>query len=626
MADPVQPPPACGESYGFLPCSNNAWGALFLAVVYGYAVLRGAVMIGDGGEALMDLKLAPAVIGGLVLPIIGALPDALIIINSGLHESRSEAREEISVGMGTLAGSTVMLLTIVWGGSVLFGRCDLDESTGLQHDKRLSRPWFDLVRTGVSTDTATPRCAWAMLGAALLYLIVQLPYTLLRHPKHSTAPALAGCILCFLSLAAYCAYQVLAPGAQRRRIKAWHKHALRFHAVRSFSFAAQRFGGLVDASGRVRREVTTRLFNKFRKDECGCLDASDIRAMLIGLEIAKPRWGAWRSSSSSGSLGAAAATNGGGASGAGGGGGGAGRGGLGLDSKALDDHVSLWMREFDRQGTGRIDEEMFHRGVERWVAYKLRRSPLQSEPKFKKAKARDPVAATQQLLAHIDEAAAPLLVDFNRTLSGSGSDIGDPYTEDSDLESASADSASASGANAPASAGGDGDGGGGGEQEPWQIGLRAGALLAAGTALCAVFSDPLVGSVTDVSRASGIHPFFVAFIFMPLASNASELVSSLAFAASQTSNHISVTFNQVYGAVVMNSTLCFGCFLAIIRARRLPWTFGPEVAVIVLPTLLLAAFATRRRSWPAAWGLAALGFYPLALLLQWALRRAFHEV
>lgn len=76
-----------------------------------------------------------------------------------------------------------------------------------------------------------------------------------------------------------------------------------------------------------------------------------------------------------------------------------------------------------------------------------------------------------------------LLPRSHRTLSGSGSDIGEPYTEDSDVEAASADSASGSAADGPASAGGEG-----GEQEPWQIAVRAGALLAAGTALCAVFS------------------------------------------------------------------------------------------------------------------------------------------
>lgn len=33
---------------------------------------------------------------------------------------------QVSIGMGTLAGSTVMLLTIAWGGSLLVGRCDLN--------------------------------------------------------------------------------------------------------------------------------------------------------------------------------------------------------------------------------------------------------------------------------------------------------------------------------------------------------------------------------------------------------------------------------------------------------------------------------------------------------------------
>lgn len=29
------------------------------------------------------------------------------------------------MGIGTLAGSTIMLLTVAWGGSVLLGRCDI---------------------------------------------------------------------------------------------------------------------------------------------------------------------------------------------------------------------------------------------------------------------------------------------------------------------------------------------------------------------------------------------------------------------------------------------------------------------------------------------------------------------
>jgi len=59
---PAPPPPRSSPPPP--PSSTNAWGGLFLAVVYGYMVLRGAMLIGDGGEWLMELKLAPALIGG----------------------------------------------------------------------------------------------------------------------------------------------------------------------------------------------------------------------------------------------------------------------------------------------------------------------------------------------------------------------------------------------------------------------------------------------------------------------------------------------------------------------------------------------------------------------------------
>ena len=197
------------------------------------------------------------------------------------------------------------------------------------------------------------------------------------------------------------------------------------------------------------------------------------------------------------------------------------------------------------------------------------------------------------------------------------------HSDDCDLEAAVSNSDAASASDGGGSGSGSGGGAAPAAREPTALetGAKAAALLAGGTALCAVFADPLVGTVADVSRASGVAPFFLAFVFMPLASNASELVSSLAFAAAQTTSHMSVTFNQVYGAAVLNSTLCLGCFLAVLAHQRLPWTFGPEVAVILLPTLLLGAFACRRRSWPAAWGAGALAMYPLALLLQWGLTR-----
>lgn len=94
--------------------------------------------------------------------------------------------------------------------------------------------------------------------------------------------------------------------------------------------------------------------------------------MLIGLEIAKPHWG--RSNPSAAALGLAHAHSGGGGGGPDSSGGsssggsvngtsGARRGGGGDDGRALDEHVALWMREFDPQGVGHITEDMFHEGA-----------------------------------------------------------------------------------------------------------------------------------------------------------------------------------------------------------------------------------------------------------------------
>lgn len=38
------------------------------------------------------------------------------------------AQAQVSVGMGLLAGSTVMLLTVIWGTCVVVGKCDIEDS------------------------------------------------------------------------------------------------------------------------------------------------------------------------------------------------------------------------------------------------------------------------------------------------------------------------------------------------------------------------------------------------------------------------------------------------------------------------------------------------------------------
>ena len=54
----------------------------------------------DGAELLLDLGLPAALIGGVVLPFLGAVPDSAMIIASGAAGNRTEANHKIAVGMG----------------------------------------------------------------------------------------------------------------------------------------------------------------------------------------------------------------------------------------------------------------------------------------------------------------------------------------------------------------------------------------------------------------------------------------------------------------------------------------------------------------------------------------------
>ena len=85
------------------PCSNYVGGNLVLVLYYGLTLGFGAKLISDGAEMLLDVGVAPALIGGVILPVSGVVPDSMMILVSGLG-SKEAAQQQISVGMGTLAG------------------------------------------------------------------------------------------------------------------------------------------------------------------------------------------------------------------------------------------------------------------------------------------------------------------------------------------------------------------------------------------------------------------------------------------------------------------------------------------------------------------------------------------
>ena len=128
----------------------------------------------------------------------------VISISLNPKYSGSDAQCEVSTGVGTLAGSTIMLLTIPWAGSLFLGARDRDPETGEAACKENGRPkyedGFQLCSSCVTTYENTVMGAKLMMATAACYLIVLTPAIIYMDSSSSYqikmehVPALVGLI------------------------------------------------------------------------------------------------------------------------------------------------------------------------------------------------------------------------------------------------------------------------------------------------------------------------------------------------------------------------------------------------------------------------------------------------
>lgn len=331
----------CSENYGFLPCSTTLGGNLFLVIVYGFFMLKAAEFLSDGSDMLLAV-INPGIIGGLVLPILGASPDALLILVSGVAASEENAQSQVLVGMGLLAGSTVMLLTIVWSSCIIAGRCDLQD---VGNGKMMMKPRtltkkFDLYGTGISLDSQTKISAWIMMISVLPYIVVQIP-RLFGHPV--TLPfKVTGCILAIIGLLGYCGYQVISPWFQERRITMARERYQKLLSVKKLSqFSYEKWGGLLNSDGSPKADVLTKLFCFADKDQDQKLSEAEVRGLIIGLGLPDA---------------------------------------LTLHGIETDNVVDKWMSEFDIVEADRaLTKEEFIAGMSRWIKSAIKWSKKQNK-------------------------------------------------------------------------------------------------------------------------------------------------------------------------------------------------------------------------------------------------------
>ncbi|RLM91372.1 uncharacterized protein C2845_PM08G01740 [Panicum miliaceum] len=269
----------CEQSYGFLPCTTTVLGNLFLVLVYGFLMFKAATYLSAGSELLLEI-MGPGLVGGLLLPILGALPDALLVLVSGLSGSKETAQSQVLIGMGLLAGSTVFLLTLLWGTCVVVGKCDLGpnrEAVDLTNTKG-----FSLTGTGITTDVQTSYAARIMGLSVIPFIIAQFPKMLKTHHGQRLAVLLA-LIASFLLVLSYCLYQVFQPWIQRRKLAyAKHKHVISGilrHAQ------MQALGRLLNDDGTPNDDVIRKLFHKIDIDKSRTLSRAELHALIVGINF-----------------------------------------------------------------------------------------------------------------------------------------------------------------------------------------------------------------------------------------------------------------------------------------------------------------------------------------------------
>lgn len=534
-------------------------GLIWLLLSYGYVLFYASNLISEGSELLLLIPSMAGLVGGVVLPLLGAVPDGAIILFSGLGDI-STAQDTLSVGVGALAGSTIMLLTIPFSLSVYGGRVNLNASTGVPDyrgkPKLTSHATIreELSGTGVTLSEAVRHGGWIMVATTLPYFLIQGPATFLHGPLEEVAAgehwwSLAGLVICLLGLLWYLHLQLRMSRSNEDQDK------------RMAVLKKQLRKGAVSLSGAVAAQI--------QKEEASLT----IRAASEYQSITSPA--------------------------------------VGADGKALypSPAVTEYLKEllaeafysYDANKNGKLDrnetfvffrdfheaiseEEMHHLFAQVdadgsgdvnldefiGVAYML----IKTQDTKTKAEARAISSAPKSMAA----------TAFSDEAEEEQEDMPEEFTSLPPDEQQSA------------------------------IKRKAFSMLAAGTFLVVLFSDPMVDVLSAVATRADLPPFYVSFVLAPLASNASEIIASMYYASKKTRKTMTVSLTTLEGAASVNNTFCLSIFMGLIFFRGLAWQYSAETIAIIL-TQILVGYLVQKPTMTLGRGMFILSIFPLSIAL-----------
>eukprot|EP00037_Helgoeca_nana_P020008 m.197382 g.197382 ORF g.197382 m.197382 type:complete len:643 (-) comp25089_c2_seq1:2829-4757(-) len=549
---------------------------LFLAGVYGMILSWASDLISNGSEMLLLVPAYRGIVGSVVLPVLGAVPDGAIILFSGLG---SDAKNQIVVGVGALAGSTIMLITLPWFIAVFAGKVPVAYASDgsfktvynnrfqevvIKHNKEhppktMLPAW--LFTSGVKTNRDTRVSGKIMLATAMLYLVIQLPaffaFGRLEHGKYDESADnvvklehpwfILGVVLCFLAFAAYLWWCVKTSQDNENtssKVDVLIDNAISdgkltltgaFFNDLSFSQRRDSISGddsesqsllANDPVARAQRRVEQFLHKKFTKydtDKSGSIEGSELHVLFNDLGESTADFAEFK--------------------------------------EAMDK---------DKNGIITFDE--FKEHMIEYIQSKVAPKPAH-------------MSLAEQSVNDGD--AMPSIDDI----------VTMPTDDDADEEE---DEENETGLDP--------------KTQQWEIKKSAFKMMGIGTLVVLVVSDPAVDVLSSLGARTGIPAFYIAFVLAPMASNASELIAAYNYAQKKTPASIGVSLATLEGAGIMNNTFCLGIFFLIIFINDdIAWTFTAETLGILFVEIAVAIIA-QKETMTLFDACCVVSMYPMSLL------------
>jgi len=544
---------------------QDTWAQVLIQTgLYGYVLFVAANMIGDGAELLLLVPAYAALVGSIVIPILGAIPDGMMVLCSGLGP---DAQQQLKVGIGALAGSTIMLLTLPWILAVFAGRVSIvDGKPQYKRPKDAPEGWqklsdkdsLSLQGSGVGIGPEIKTNAKIMLMTAASYLVIQIPAFVVDKPKgqpqvglkdqmsFERLPAQIGLAMCIFLFFYYLYLMVQAAnsGDSPQQAKVMRtiiegiqsgKITLRgvmagfnagAEAVQQGDLQQSLLGSSSDAKEHVTYmcQILEPFFAMYDKNADNKLSKLEFKMVMKD-----------------------------------------------MGERVDDDWVEDQFRQIDTDNSGYLDFKEFVTCVANFSMYSSPRPPTMSRiiPGYWKTEAQ--------------------------------TDDDEEGCEEEELPEDLADLDPA-------------------EQQK-RIKARAFKGMFLGTFIVLLFSDPMCDMLGLIGDKSGVPKFYVSFVLAPLASNASELVAAMKLASKKTQGSMVNSLSSLEGAGIMNNTFCLGIFLFLIVYKDtitpvgLVWQFSAETISILIIELLVAAFVLLKSTQTLLDGIIVFMCYPLALVI-----------